>query len=64
MGQKFPRMFFRYLKMLVSPIGDISNHWNVHSQMGGSPLHMNPGDSWPQGLGQGFFTPCLSKSTL
>lgn len=51
MGQKkkFPRMFCHYLKMAVSSVDDISNHWNVHSQAGGSPHHPSPGDCWPQG---------------
>ena len=48
-AKKFPRMFSHYLKMLVSSVDDISNHWNVHSQVDGTPNDLSPGDCCPQG---------------
>ena len=38
--QSSSRMFCHYMKILVSSLGDISNHQDVHFQMGGSACHL------------------------
>lgn len=48
--QSSSRMFCHYMKILVSSLGDISNHQDVHFQMGGSPCSPNPRElssMWP-----------------
>lgn len=62
--QSSSRMFCHYMKILVSSLGDISNHQDVHFQMGGSPCHRNLGDCHPRDLGQDFSITRPSKPTL
>lgn len=62
--QSSSRMFCHYMKILVSSLGDISNHQDVHFQMGGSPCHRNLGDCHPCDLGQDFSITRPSKPTL
>ena len=62
--QSSSRIFCHYMKILVSSLGDISNHQDVHFQMGGSPCYQNLGDCHPCDLGQDFCITCPSKPTL
>lgn len=62
--QNSSRIFCHYMKILVSSLGDISNHQDVHFQMGGSPRYWNLGDCHPCDLGQDFYVTCPSKPTL